>query len=128
MSQRFFELFFIAFSAFVILDGDWAYEKVFPNEFWKQKIAALEKRERRDLWRVHKEEWHLKQMRLELSLALSAAQDEAECLKVDSEICISRAKEPFITKIQKVEKDLDLARTDHERSLHDLQAAKNHSF
>ncbi len=126
MNQRIFELALILFSAFVIVDGDGIYEKFFPEAFWEHKVAALEKRERRDLWRVHKEEWHLKQARLELSFALSAARDEAQCLDMDSDFCVDRAKQPYIAKIQEIEKELDSARWSYEETRKMLESAKVH--
>ena len=110
MSSRVFELFIIFLSAFIIVKGDWVYEELFPEPFWKQKLAALEKRERRDLWRVHREEWRLKQAQYELSLALMAAEDQAQCLKIDSGLCEKKVKEPFLIKIGQIEKDLKTAR------------------
>lgn len=124
MKQRIVELFLIAFSAFVIIDGDWVYETLFPDAFWKQRVAILEKRERRDLWRVHREEWHLKQARLELSFALSAARDEAQCLMIDSDLCVARAKEPYIVKIQEIEQELESARLAYEQSQQQLESAR----
>lgn len=124
MRDKIVESFIVCLSAFVIIKGDWVYEKMFPQCFWKQKIAMLEKRERADLWRVHREEWRFKRAELDLSFALTVAADEAECLAIDSKVCIKKAKEPFPTKMEEIQQSLKVAKSVHQQTVERLKAAR----
>jgi hypothetical protein len=83
----------IGLSALIIVDGDFIWEFFWPKKYWSLKVTELEKCVKKDLWNLKSIEWEVMKARIELSIAVSAAGDRAECLGGDSALCILKAKE-----------------------------------
>ncbi len=120
----FAQLFVIGLSTCVIFGGNSLWESLWPQRFWKQQVAELEKCAKKDHWYLKSVEWNLMRGRMELSIAVSAAEDKGECFGVDCQPFIGRAKEESVLRLRKLIGEEAKAKTAYQETLKRLEEAK----
>jgi len=110
IKEQILALFIAALSLTVILERNWFWSQWWPEAYWKAQVSSLEQTEKRDRWKVHELEWGHMQARLELTIAVSAAEEKADCLGMDRESCMRKARQEAIFRLESIEQELEGAK------------------
>ncbi|MDE3046085.1 MAG: hypothetical protein KGJ02_05525 [Verrucomicrobiota bacterium] len=111
MVKQILALVVILLSASIILERDRFWLAMAPRSYWKSQVAQLEKDERRNRWHVHELEWRKMQAKIEVTIAMSAAEEKAQCLGMDRNACIEKARSEATFRLHQVEHELTNAQS-----------------
>lgn len=122
--MRFLQVALIGFFAWIVVGGDMIWESLWPHKFWKKQVAELEACAKKDLWHLKSVEWELTKGRIELTVAVSAAEDKGQCLGVDCRSFVAKAKEEASLQLHKLIAQESKARLAYGETLKRLDHAK----
>jgi hypothetical protein len=114
----------IVLSAWIVIKGDAIWENLWPQQFWQVKVSQLEGYERHCLWRLKSIEWELMKGRVEMTIGVSEAEDKAQCLGMDHDSCIAKAKERSLLKIKMLLHEEAQAKAAYQETQHSLRLAR----
>lgn len=110
MGRQILSLLVAVLSLTIILERNQFWLKLWPVSYWRAQIAELEKDEQRNRWKVHELEWNQMQARIEVTIAVSAAEEKADCLHMDKVACIEKARKESLFRLHQIEHELKQAK------------------
>ena len=106
MGKQILSLLVALLSLSIILERNQFWLKLWPVSYWRAQIAELEKDEQRNRWKVHELEWNQMRARIEVTIAVSAAEEKADCLRMDKTACIEKARGEALFHLHQIEHEL----------------------